>query len=111
MSRNSPFERSPLVDVIVPIFGVEKYIDRCLWSLKRQSYRNFRVLMVDDGSLDCSGAIAETYADEARNFVYLHKTNGGTGSARNFGIEQSEGDLLMFVDPDDWVEPDYIASL
>jgi len=102
---------APTVDVIVPIYNVDKYLDRCLHSLQTQSYARLRVLLVDDGSLDGSTQIAQQYAERHSNFHYLHKDNGGLGSARNFGIDRIESDLVTFVDSDDWVEPDFVSSL
>lgn len=100
-----------LISVIIPVYNTESYIGVCLESLVKQTYTNFEVLMIDDGSTDGSGKICQEYTESDFRFHYYRKENGGASSARNLGIEYSRGDYLTFVDSDDWVEEDYLEVL
>lgn len=106
MDVNTP---APLVSVIVPIYNVAPWLKKCLDSLKGQSLRQIEVIMVEDGSTDDSGEIAEEYvSDEWPQFRLIHHLkNRGLTAARNTGIDESRAEYLMFVDGDDWVEPDF----
>lgn len=99
----------PLVSVVVPVYNVEKYIERCVKSILNQSYKNIEIVLVDDGSTDKSSRIIDNIAKNEDNVVVVHKKNSGVSSARNVGIDTSSGDYIMFVDGDDWVEVDYIS--
>ncbi len=98
-------ERPVLISVIVPIYNTVEYLPRCVNSIRRQTYRNLEIILVDDGSTDNSGAMAEKFALEDKRVKVFHKENGGSSSARNFGIEKASGDFIGFVDSDDFVEP------
>lgn len=100
-----------LISVIVPIYNVEKYLRTCLNSLLEQTYENFEVLMINDGSTDGSAAICQEYAERDSRFVYFEKENGGLASARNFGIDYSKGMYISFIDSDDWVVETYLLDL
>lgn len=100
-----------MISVIVPIYNVAPYLNRCLDSLRNQSYKNFEVIMVNDGSTDESGEIAKTYSKIAPQFVYIYQENKGQGAARNTGIRAAKGDYLAFVDSDDFVHKDYLKRL
>ena len=99
----------PLISVIVPIYNVEKYVRKCLDSLKGQSMKQIEVICIDDGSTDGSGEIADEYVEEISwpRFKVFHTENRGLSAARNRGIDESRSDWLMFVDSDDWVETDF----
>lgn len=97
------------VSVIVPIYKVERYIERCITSLINQDYRNIEIIAVDDGSPDTSGDIIDRLAKCDKRVKAIHKSNGGVSSARNAGMASLTGDYVMFVDGDDWVEPDYVS--
>lgn len=98
----------PLVSIIVPVYKVEKYLYRCLYSLSRQSLKNIEVLLIDDASPDRCGEICEQYAAQDTRFkVFHHTKNRGLSVARNTGIRQATADYLMFVDSDDWVHDDF----
>ena len=98
----------PLVSVIVPIYNVECYIRKCLDSLMKQTLRQIEVICIDDGSTDQSGVIAEEYrSDSFPKIRVIHTVNRGLSAARNRGINESRAGYLMFVDSDDWVEPDF----
>lgn len=104
-------ENQPLISVIVPIYNVEKYLVRCLDSLAAQTYRNLEVILIDDGSTDDSGAIADRYVKKDKRFYVIHQQNGGLSNARNHGIEVAKGKYLTFVDSDDTVTPDYVEFM
>ena len=99
------------ISVIIPIYHVERYIRECLQSVARQSFSAYEVLMVDDGSTDQSGRIAQEYADRYSRFRLIHKENGGLSSARNAGLEQAKGMYVCFVDADDYITEDYLCRL
>lgn len=100
-----------LVSIIIPIYNSESFLNKCIKSILEQDYKNFELLLIDDGSNDSSGKICDRFSkiDERAN-VY-HIKNGGVSNARNFGIEKSRGNYIVFVDSDDWVERNYISSL
>lgn len=101
------------VSIIVPIYNVEEYLERCLDSLAVQSYSNIEILLVDDCSTDGSAGIAQRYAQKnPRIFQFIEREkNGGLSAARNTGMEEARGQWLAFVDSDDWVTEDYISAM
>lgn len=99
------------VSVVVPIYNVEKYINRCIDSILNQSYKNLQVILIDDGSPDRCGTIADNYAKKDGRVEVIHKSNGGLSDARNFGIEKIVGEFTLFVDSDDWLETDMIRTM
>lgn len=99
-----------LVSIIVPIYNVDKYLDKCINSILSQSYANFELLLVDDGSTDLSGDICDKYAELDGRVKVIHKKNGGVSSARNVGIDCSTGEWIAFVDSDDWIYPDFLKD-
>ena len=100
-----------MISVIVPVFRTEKYLERCVDSLVNQIYRNFEIILVDDGSDDNSPAICDELAKKYNNIIVIHKLNGGLSSARNAGIEASNGEYICFVDSDDYVSKDYLQIM
>lgn len=101
-----------MITVVVPIYNMEAYIDRCMSMLLNQTYPMYEILLVDDGSTDNSTQICEKYVQKYSNKVrYIHKKNGGLSSARNCGIDHARGQYIIFPDPDDWVELDYLERL
>lgn len=100
-----------MVTVIVPMYNVEKYICNCLDSIVNQTYKNLQIVIVDDGSPDKSGEIAEKYASQDSRITVIHKKNQGLGLARNSGLEFAEGKYTIFVDSDDWLDLDHIETL
>ncbi len=100
-----------LISIIVPIYNKEDYLPQCLDSIINQSYTNFEVLLVNDGSTDSSGIICQEYAERDSRFRYIEKENGGVSSARNLELERSEGAYITFIDSDDWVEFNYLEVL
>jgi CDP-glycerol glycerophosphotransferase len=101
----------PRVSLVVPIYEVEAYIDECLTSLRTQTWHDFEVVMVDDGSRDGSAAIAAGVAETDRRFTLVRQENAGLGAARNTGVEHAGGEFLMFVDSDDKLPADALARL
>lgn len=100
-----------LISIIVPIYNKEDYLRQCLDSIINQSYTNFEVLLVNDGSTDSSGIICQEYSERDSRFRYIEKKNGGVSSARNLGLERSEGAYITFIDSEDWVEFNYLEVL
>ena len=92
------------ISVIVPVYNTEKYLRRCVDSILSQTFANFELLLIDDGSKDASGAICDDYAANDPRVRVFHKQNGGVSSARNFGIDNARGEWISFVDADDWLE-------
>lgn len=99
------------ITVIVAVYQAEKFIRRCLDSLKKQTFRNFEVLLIDDGSIDESGRICDEYAENDERFFVIHKKNGGVSSARQTGLDYARGEFVIHADPDDWVEPTMLEDL
>ena len=100
-----------LISVIIPVYKVEKYLDRCLESIVNQTYKNLEIILIDDGSPDNCPAICDEYAQKDSRIKVIHKANGGVSSARNKGIDVATGDYIGFVDSDDWIEPDMYETL
>lgn len=100
----------PKVSIIVPVFKVEEYIDRCIKSVINQNFQDWELILIDDGSPDRSGDVCDNYAYEESRIRVIHKTNCGVSSARNTGIEAALGDWIVFLDADDWIEPECVAA-
>lgn len=96
---------SPKVSIVVPVYNVERYVDKCIESMLAQTYTNLEIVLVNDGSTDGSGTICDRWAAKDNRIKVIHKENGGVASARNAGIENSMGEYLYFVDPDDYIVP------
>lgn len=100
-----------LISVIIPIYNLEQYIERCVRSVMAQSYTNLQIILVDDGSSDGSGAVCDALAQQDSRIKVIHKPNGGVSDARNFGVKAASGQFISFVDGDDYVHPEFIATL
>ncbi len=94
----------PLVSVIVPVYNVEKYLPRCVDSIRKQTYYNVELLLIDDGSCDSSSKICDEYEQIDERIRTIHIPNGGVSRARNIGLNEAKGDYVTFVDSDDWIE-------
>ena len=101
----------PEISVIVPVYNVERYLTRCIDSILAQTYQNFELILVDDGSTDGSGTLCDSYMKKDSRIKVIHKKNGGLSDARNSGIDAAEGEFLSFIDSDDWVRPDFLNIL
>ena len=100
-----------MISVIVPIYKVENYLDKCIRSILAQSYKEFELLLVDDGSPDKCGEMCDTWASRDNRIRVIHKDNGGLSDARNAGIQQASGEYICFVDSDDWIAEDMLETL
>ena len=101
----------PEVSVIVPVYNMEEYLPRCIESILAQTYRDFELILVDDGSSDNSGNMCDEYALKDNRIKSVHKENDGVSSARNCGLQVAEGKYILFIDSDDFVDPSYIGEL
>ena len=99
------------ISVIVPVYKVEKYLDRCVQSIAEQTYENLEIILVDDGSPDCCGALCDAWARKDSRVKVVHKENGGLSSARNAGVAVSTGAYVGFVDSDDYIHPQMYEKL
>ncbi|MBQ5997066.1 MAG: glycosyltransferase, partial [Bacteroidales bacterium] len=100
-----------LISVIIPVYNIESYLDRCVDSVLKQTFQNTEVLLVDDGSTDRSGLLCDEWAGKDPRVRVIHKPNGGLSDARNAGIAAAGGAYLAFVDGDDYLDPDMIRKL
>lgn len=100
----------PKISVIVPVYNAEKFLNKCIDSILSQTYSNFELILVDDGSFDKSGIICDNYAQIDTRVISIHKENGGVSSARNYGIGKSCGEWLCFIDCDDTVSKTYLED-
>lgn len=100
-----------MISVIVPVYNVEQYLDKCIQSLMEQTYTDFEILLVDDGSTDSCPAICDEYAKKDSRIRSLHKQNGGLSDARNYGVNFAKGEYVTFIDSDDYVDSSYLETL
>lgn len=98
------------ISIIVPVYNVEEYLEKCVMSLVNQTLQDIEIVLIDDGSPDNCGKICDDFACKDSRVKVLHKANGGLSSARNAGVKIAKGDFLMFVDSDDWVEPNFCET-
>ena len=99
------------VTVVVPVYNTKQYLEECVASLTGQTYREIEILLVDDGSTDGTSALCDTLAEHDDRIRVIHKENGGAATARNLGIDEAEGEYVMFLDSDDWLDTDAIEVL
>lgn len=99
------------ISIVVPVYNVEKYLDKAINAIINQTYTNLEILLVDDGSKDKSGEICDAYALKDARIKVIHKDNGGSSTARNAGIQAATGDYIGFLDADDWAEPGMYEAL
>jgi len=102
---------NPYISIVVPVYKVEHYLSRCLQSLSNQTYRDFEVILVDDGSPDRCPQICDEWVEKDTRFHVIHQENNGVSSARNRGLQMASGRYIGFVDPDDWVDDDLMQRL
>ena len=103
--------KQELISVIVPVYNVERYLDKCIQSICDQSYENLEILLCDDGSVDSSGVICDTWAKRDGRIRVIHKENGGLSDARNAGLELAKGSWISFIDSDDFITADTLERL
>ena len=104
-------QKEVTISIIIPIYNVERYLPMCLESIVQQSFGDFEVIVIDDGSTDGSGAIAEEFAKKDQRFSVIHQSNNGMALARNVGLDVARGQFIAFVDGDDWVHPEMLEYL
>lgn len=102
---------NPIISIIVPVYKVEPYLDRCIRSIVEQTYTNLEILLVDDGSPDRCGEICDAWAEKDSRIRVIHKENGGAGLARNVALDEAKGSLFGFLDSDDFIAPDMYRQL
>ncbi len=102
---------NPLISLVIPVYNVEKYLDKCMESVLAQTYDNFEVILVDDGSTDNSGKMCDEYAEKDSRIIVYHKPNGGLSDARNFGVVRARGEYIAFVDSDDTISDIFLQCL
>ena len=100
-----------LVSIVVPVYNVEKYIGKCVDSLKKQSYKNIEIILIDDGSTDTSGKLCDIYAQQDQRIVVVHQKNKGLSGARNTALDIAQGEYITCVDSDDFIAVDFILRL
>lgn len=99
------------VSIIIPIYNTEKYLEKCLESIRTQTYSDIEVIMIDDGSTDASKNVANGYAERDNRFRLFYQENAGVSAARNHGLDVAEGEYILFIDSDDWLEPQMVEKL
>ena len=102
---------NPLISIIVPVYNVEKYLQKCIESIINQTYTNIEIILVDDGSNDKCPKICDEYLKKDNRISAFHKKNGGLSDARNYGIKEAKGEYISFVDSDDFVDNNYIEEM
>lgn len=102
---------NPKVSIIIPAYNIASYLERCLESVRHQTYKKLQIIIVDDGSTDQTGQIADSFAERDKRFHVIHKENRGVSAARKTGLEKAEGDYIGFVDGDDYIEPEMYEKL
>lgn len=100
----------PLFSIIIPVYKCEPFLRRCLDSVLSQTSKDWEAILIDDGSPDNSGAICDEYAKRDSRFKVIHKSNSGVSDTRNKGLDVSNGEFIVFIDSDDWIGPNYLAS-
>lgn len=100
-----------LISIIVPVYNAEKYLNECIESVLKQTYNNFELLLIDDGSNDSSSKICDDYANQDERVKVVHKQNAGVSAARNTGLDIAKGEYITFIDSDDFVHEDYLKKL
>lgn len=101
----------PLISIIVPVYNAEQYLPRCIDSILAQTFTDFELLLIDDGSTDSSGKICVEYAGKDFRIRVFHKENGGVSSARNVGLDKARGEWVCFADSDDKMSETYVINL
>lgn len=103
--------KGPLISVIIPVYNVEQYLDRCLESAVSQTYKNIEIILIDDGSIDNSGKMCDQWAQKDKRIKVVHQENRGVSASRNRGIREAKGELISFIDSDDEAYSDYLETM
>lgn len=99
------------ISIIIPVYNVERYLEKCIDSILQQTFKDIEVVLVNDGSQDQCGEICDRYKQKDNRIKVVHKENGGVASARNAGLKIATGEWIGWVDADDWIEPDMFNYL
>lgn len=99
------------ISVVIPIYNLEKYIDRCIISIRNQTFKNIEIILINDGSTDCSEDIIKVHSQEDSRVVYVKQSNSGVSSARNKGLEIASGSFVIFIDGDDWIDTEMLERM
>lgn len=110
-NEGTNMNQPPLISVVIPVYNIETYLERCLQSVADQDYERFEAILVDDGSTDSSAQICDQWSEKDTRFKCIHKANGGLSDARNVGISLSSGEYITFIDGDDWVDSSLLSTL
>lgn len=102
---------SAKISILIPVFNVEAYLPKCLDSIKAQTFKDFEVLLIDDGSTDSSGAICDCYSQKDSRSKVIHRTNHGISATREYAIQHASGEFIQFIDSDDWIEPEMLQIM
>ena len=102
---------NPVISIIIAVYNAERYIKRCLDSILNQTFNDFEVICINDGSSDDSRKIIKDYAQRDRRIVYIEQENKGVSATRQVGLDHAKGLYVIHVDPDDWVEPNFLELL
>lgn len=102
---------TPIVSIIIPVYNAQPFLENCLYSISRQSFKDFEAILIDDGSTDSSGHICDLFCQKDPRFTVIHQANSGVTNARNTGIDKARGEYIGFVDSDDWAAEDYLLDL
>lgn len=101
----------PKISVLTPVYKAENYLSRCVEGILKQTFSEFELILIDDGSPDSSGKICEEYAERDKRIIVIHQENQGVSAARQKGLDTATGEYIIHADPDDWVEPDWLETL
>jgi glycosyltransferase involved in cell wall biosynthesis len=101
----------PKISIICPVYNAESYLHRCIDSVLCQTFKDFELLLIDDGSIDCSLKLCNDYAEKDKRIRVFHKDNGGVASARQMGVDNMRGEFSIHLDPDDWIDSDMLESM
>ena len=110
-NNNMEAVKMQLFSIIVPVYNVEEYLEDCLNSIINQTYKNLEIILIDDGSTDNSGKICDIYAKFDNRIIVVHKENGGVSSARNYGLKLANGDYIVWIDSDDYIEKNALMRI
>ncbi len=111
MLKGEQMEHTPLISIVVPIYNVEVYLEKCITSILKQTYQNIEVILVDDGSNDHCPSLCNIYAKKDSRIIVIHQKNSGLSDARNSGVSLATGEYIGFVDSDDWIDEDMYETL
>lgn len=104
-------DKNDLISIVVPIYNVQDYLERCIQSLISQTYKNIEIILVDDGATDNSGKLCDEYLKKDERIKVIHKENGGLSDARNVGKENANGKYIAFIDSDDYIRTKFYRNL